>query len=260
MKQFLIFIFFSSLILSAPSTKDDIKMLINYMDKRFDDVNRRFDDVNKRFEEARDQTNKRFEEARDQTNKRFDFMENIMIAMLGFMGMVAGFVMWDRYTMMKQTKKEIKQEMEMEIKRLKEEVTLETISKLEQKVDKTILEKIALILEKVVENNKEAREIFSKHRLVFSWWTVFLFISIGNFSIGKVNYIAKSLADKGFIKIGNFINKKDKTKYKYILTNDGIKEKISITRLFIERKKLEYERLQEELEYDMQKIGNIIND
>lgn len=79
-------------------------------------------------------------------------------------------------------------------------------------------------------------------------------------AIGKVNYIAKSLADKGFIKIGNFINKKDKTKYKYILTNDGIKEKISITRLFIERKKLEYERLQEELEYDMQKIGNMVND
>ena len=47
---------------------------------------------------------------------------------------------------------------------------------------------------------------------------------------------------------------------KYILTNDGIKEKIAITKLFIERKKLEYERLQEELEYDMQKIGNMVND
>ena len=79
-------------------------------------------------------------------------------------------------------------------------------------------------------------------------------------AIGKVNYIAKSLADKGFIKVGNFINKKDKTKYKYILTNDGIKKKVAITRLFIERKKLEYERLQKELEYDIQRIGNIIND
>ncbi len=76
-------------------------------------------------------------------------------------------------------------------------------------------------------------------------------------AIGKVNYIAKALIKKGFIKVGNFVNAEDKTKYKYLLTDKGLEEKINITKRFIIIKKAEYERMQEELEYDMQRKRDI---
>jgi len=171
MKYILLVIFFSTLSFSSPATKDDIKMMIHYMDKRFDAVDKRFDDVNKRFDDVNkrfDDVNKRFEDARNQSDKRFNFMENIMITMIGFIGMVVALGLWDRYSIMKQTKLEIKKEVDLAIQANKEEITLETVSKLKQKVDKVILEKLALILEKVVENNQEARDIFKKHRFIFS--------------------------------------------------------------------------------------------
>ena len=68
------------------------------------------------------------------------------------------------------------------------------------------------------------------------------------YSVGKVNYILKALIEKGYIKAERFFNSKDKYKYKYILTKDGFKEKISITEKFIQRKKEEYETLQKDLE------------
>nr|MDO8091797.1 hypothetical protein [Candidatus Sigynarchaeota archaeon] len=35
----------------AVATKDDIKLLMEHTDKRFEDMNKRFEDMNKRFEE-----------------------------------------------------------------------------------------------------------------------------------------------------------------------------------------------------------------
>ena len=70
-------------------------------------------------------------------------------------------------------------------------------------------------------------------------------------SVGKTNHIVKALVEKGFVKVGNFINSDNKTQYKYLVTKDGIKEKILLTKYFIARKKAEYEELQEELDkYD----------
>ena len=74
------------------------------------------------------------------------------------------------------------------------------------------------------------------------------------YSIGKVNFIIKALVEKGLIKIENFSNSKDKSKYRYLLTDEGIKEKIELTKKFIQRKKQEYEELQRELEEEM-KLG-----
>lgn len=71
--------------------------------------------------------------------------------------------------------------------------------------------------------------------------------SIG-YSVGKVNFILKALVEKGLIKIENFSNNNNKKNYKYLLTEQGIKEKIALTERFIERKKREYEELQFELE------------
>ena len=67
------------------------------------------------------------------------------------------------------------------------------------------------------------------------------------FSIGKINFIVKALADKGFIKMTNFATSEKKRNYKYLLTPDGISEKLTLTETFIERKKVEYEQLQQQL-------------
>ena len=73
------------------------------------------------------------------------------------------------------------------------------------------------------------------------------------FSVGKVNYVLKELANKGFIKIDNFVNSKNKKAYKYLLTQKGLQEKIRLTKSFIEIKKNEYEKLQQELVDDESK-------
>lgn len=77
------------------------------------------------------------------------------------------------------------------------------------------------------------------------------------YSVGKVNYILKALIDKGFIKIENFASSKNKKQYRYLLTPKGIKEKIMLTEKFIERKKIEYEELQFELENSKKQINTL---
>jgi len=68
------------------------------------------------------------------------------------------------------------------------------------------------------------------------------------FSVGKVNFILKALVEKGFIKTERFLSSNNRMKYRYLLTDDGVKEKIALTQKFIVRKKSEYEELQRELE------------
>jgi len=70
------------------------------------------------------------------------------------------------------------------------------------------------------------------------------------FSVGKINYVLKSLINKGLIKAERFITSDNKSKYKYLLTEQGIHEKMELTRKFIARKKAEYEDLQRDLERD----------
>lgn len=67
-------------------------------------------------------------------------------------------------------------------------------------------------------------------------------------SVGKVNYVLKALIEKGLIKTENFFENKHKNQYKYLLTKEGINQKIELTQKFIARKKAEYEELQRELE------------
>ena len=74
--------------------------------------------------------------------------------------------------------------------------------------------------------------------------------SKAGFSVGKVNYIIKALLEKGFVKVENFTQSPNKKAYKYILTPDGIKNKIALTQKYIEIKKREYEALQESLASD----------
>ncbi|MDY6934498.1 MAG: MarR family EPS-associated transcriptional regulator [Spirochaetota bacterium] len=68
------------------------------------------------------------------------------------------------------------------------------------------------------------------------------------YSLGKVNYLIKSLVDKGVIKLENFKNSNNKLAYRYILTPVGIKEKMKITREYLRRKEEEYEVMRSEIE------------
>lgn len=71
------------------------------------------------------------------------------------------------------------------------------------------------------------------------------------FSVGKVNYVIKALLEKGFVKAENFTKSSNKKAYRYILTFDGLKNKIALTEKYIAIKKREYEALQESLALDI---------
>ncbi len=62
-------------------------------------------------------------------------------------------------------------------------------------------------------------------------------------SLGQVNYILKSLLDKGFVKISNFTHSQHKIGYAYFLTPKGIEEKSKLAVRFVLRKLKEYEFL-----------------
>ena len=66
-------------------------------------------------------------------------------------------------------------------------------------------------------------------------------------SNGSTYYLLTSLIDMGFIKLSNFKDSSQKTKYSYLLTPKGIREKSLITSKFLVRKKNEYELLKKEI-------------
>ena len=67
-------------------------------------------------------------------------------------------------------------------------------------------------------------------------------------SLGKTNYLVKSLLDIGWLKLENFRKSDNKMGYIYLLTPMGIAQKAAITRRFLDRKRSEYERLVLEIE------------
>lgn len=67
-------------------------------------------------------------------------------------------------------------------------------------------------------------------------------------SYGGLNYCLRALIDKGFVKVQNFANSKNKFGYVYIMTPAGLAYRLSLTGRFLARKMLEYEALKNELE------------
>lgn len=66
-------------------------------------------------------------------------------------------------------------------------------------------------------------------------------------SLGKTNYLLKSLIDVGWVKLDNFQKSNTKWGYAYLLTPMGVAEKAAITLRFLKRKKQEYNDLQSEI-------------
>lgn len=66
------------------------------------------------------------------------------------------------------------------------------------------------------------------------------------FSLGKLNYSIQALKRKGFIKINNFSNKKNKLEYMYLLTPKGIYHKSKMAYFFMKQIMKEYEDIKTE--------------
>lgn len=68
-------------------------------------------------------------------------------------------------------------------------------------------------------------------------------------SVGKINYIVNALVEKGLIKIGNFQKSGHKlNKIAYLLTPEGVRHRILLTRTYLARKEAEYHALTAEIE------------
>lgn len=67
-------------------------------------------------------------------------------------------------------------------------------------------------------------------------------------SASGLNYCLKALIDKGWVKMQNFAQSKNKFGYIYVLTPSGIAQKAKLTGRFLQRKMAEYEALRAEID------------
>ena len=67
-------------------------------------------------------------------------------------------------------------------------------------------------------------------------------------STSGLNYCLKALIDKGWVKMQNFSQSRNKFGYIYVLTPQGIAEKALLTGRFLRRKLEEYEALRVEID------------
>jgi EPS-associated MarR family transcriptional regulator len=70
-----------------------------------------------------------------------------------------------------------------------------------------------------------------------------------NIGLGSLNYCLNAMINKGFVKLASFQNSKHKyNRYGYILTLEGMAQKIALISGFLRRKILEHEPLKAEIE------------
>ena len=75
-------------------------------------------------------------------------------------------------------------------------------------------------------------------------------------SLGRANFIVNSLIDRGLLKARRSKNSRNKLAYRYVLTPEGIREKVTVTRRFLQAKLSEFERLQREIEVLRREAGS----
>jgi EPS-associated MarR family transcriptional regulator len=76
-------------------------------------------------------------------------------------------------------------------------------------------------------------------------------------STSGLNYCLKALIDKGWVKVHNFSQSKNKFGYIYVLTPQGITEKLTLTSRFLKRKKQEYDALKLEIDALQSEVVNL---
>jgi EPS-associated MarR family transcriptional regulator len=67
-------------------------------------------------------------------------------------------------------------------------------------------------------------------------------------SLSGINYCISALAEKGWIKMGNFSKNPDNLSCAYLRTPTGVAKKAGLTRRFLQREMAEYEKMQGEIE------------
>ena len=68
-------------------------------------------------------------------------------------------------------------------------------------------------------------------------------------SLGKTNYLLKELIKKGFVKAQNFSHNSGKLqKVNYLLTKEGLEERLRLTSYFLKAKEDEYNKIKKEWE------------
>ena len=68
-------------------------------------------------------------------------------------------------------------------------------------------------------------------------------------SLGKINYLIKSLIEKGSLIIDNFRTSENKLGYLYVITPKGIEQRRKLTVLFLKRRAEEFDKLKKEMEH-----------
>ena len=66
-------------------------------------------------------------------------------------------------------------------------------------------------------------------------------------SLGRVNYCLKALLEKGELKLAHFRSAKSKLGYAYALTPRGVAQRAALTRRFLQRKLIQYDRLKAQI-------------
>ena len=74
-------------------------------------------------------------------------------------------------------------------------------------------------------------------------------------SLGGVNYCLRALAAKGLVKMSSFQASENKLAYAYLLTPQGMTEKMALTGRFLKRKQAEYAALKAEIEALQKAVG-----
>ena len=174
MKYIIQILILSTLLFSASevATKDDIKTLIQYMDKKFEamqhNMDKRFEsnqhNMDKRFESM----DKRFESMQHNMDTRFKEISNNIYALMGLIGIIFSVIMWDRRSMMEVTVRQVNEDVKKIIKKNNEIQNELLLTKLLKKADKKVLDKALTTIEEIYKENKQLREIYNNHNIKFS--------------------------------------------------------------------------------------------
>ena len=96
------------------------------------------------------------------TNKRIDDIHNIILALLGGIFVLIGFMWWDRRTLIYKAKEEMDKSVEQKL----EIITKDIHYQFDQKyTSKTSFEKVIDFIKDLAKTNKEYEDILNKHGL-----------------------------------------------------------------------------------------------
>ena len=75
-------------------------------------------------------------------------------------------------------------------------------------------------------------------------------------SLGKSHYLINELIKKGWLKLSNFKNSRNKVAYLYVLTPKGLTNKARITREYLYYKLEQFERIKQEIDDLKQEVDD----